>query len=50
MINSVRKDDEKYKNNVMKNKISKCLVHSCKKELWSPTLISAYQGLRAKIC
>jgi hypothetical protein len=50
MINYIRKDNEKYKNNVMKNKISKCWVHSCKKEPRLPALSSAYQGLRVKIC
>jgi hypothetical protein len=49
MINYIRKDNEKYKNNVMKNKFSKCWVHSCKKELRLHALINAYQGLRAKI-
>ncbi len=49
MINYIRKDNEKYKNNIMKNKISKCWVHSCKKELGLHALISAYQGLKAKI-
>jgi len=47
MINYITKDNEKYKNNVMKN--SKCWVHSCKKELGLHALISVYQGLGAKI-